>query len=175
MVSDSETGTAQEETTYNVFRHSALRYLGYANEVGESFRYQYPKLVGPSYILAFGYVFADAMNSGYVAYQKDNRTTERMSPSASVPLTSIVSTVDTLIWQTLASVLIPGATINGIVRVARFAVSRTPAAIPVTISTWGPTAVGLGSIPVIIHPIDHGVDIFMDSTYRRIDFDGLYS
>ena len=25
---------------YNIFRDSALRYLGYANEVGESFRYQ---------------------------------------------------------------------------------------------------------------------------------------
>ena len=26
--------------TYNVFRDSPLRYLGYANEIGESFRYQ---------------------------------------------------------------------------------------------------------------------------------------
>ena len=26
--------------TYNVFRDSPLRYMGYANEVGESFRYQ---------------------------------------------------------------------------------------------------------------------------------------
>jgi hypothetical protein len=25
---------------YNVFRDSALRYMGYANEIGESFRYQ---------------------------------------------------------------------------------------------------------------------------------------
>jgi hypothetical protein len=25
---------------YNIFRDSALRYMGYANEIGESFRYQ---------------------------------------------------------------------------------------------------------------------------------------
>jgi nitric oxide synthase oxygenase domain/subunit len=29
---------------YNVFRDSLLRYMGYANEIGESFRYQVSKL-----------------------------------------------------------------------------------------------------------------------------------
>ena len=28
------------ESEYNIFRDSALRYLGYSNEIGESFRYQ---------------------------------------------------------------------------------------------------------------------------------------
>ena len=32
------------EAEYNVFRDSALRYMGYANEIGESFRYQVSKL-----------------------------------------------------------------------------------------------------------------------------------
>jgi hypothetical protein len=30
----------KQDPSYNVFRDSALRYAGYANEVGESFRYQ---------------------------------------------------------------------------------------------------------------------------------------
>ncbi len=30
----------EEKTEYNVFRDSPLRYMGYANEIGESFRYQ---------------------------------------------------------------------------------------------------------------------------------------
>ena len=34
---DVPTPAAEE---YNVFRDSALRYMGYANEIGESFRYQ---------------------------------------------------------------------------------------------------------------------------------------
>jgi fission process protein 1 len=48
----------EQETEYNVFRHSPLRYLGYANEVGEAFRYQLPKCVVPLYIISIGYAFS---------------------------------------------------------------------------------------------------------------------
>jgi len=50
---------------YDIFRHSLLRYMGYANEVGESFRYIFPSLVKPTYTLAFGYVFSDAIDKSY--------------------------------------------------------------------------------------------------------------
>ena len=33
-------GSTQTKEGYNIFRDSALRFMGYANEVGESFRYQ---------------------------------------------------------------------------------------------------------------------------------------
>jgi hypothetical protein len=36
----SGSATKPKEGEYNIFRDSALRYMGYANEVGESFRYQ---------------------------------------------------------------------------------------------------------------------------------------
>ena len=167
---EPEHGGAEKEATYNVFRHSALRYLGYANEVGESFRYQFPKFVRPSYVVAFGYVFADALNSGRTSYDE---AIEQKSSNA--PLVSGVATIDTLVWQTLASVFIPGAAINGIVRASRFALARTPVGVPVVLSTWAPTAIGLGSIPLIIHPIDQVVDFFMDSTYRQIDFIKIFA
>lgn len=32
---------------------------------------------------------------------------------------------------------------------------------------WAPTIIGLLSIPLIISPIDHGVDILMDESYRK--------
>ena len=38
------------------WRNSSLRYLGYANEVGEAFRHQAPAAVKPSYGLALCYV-----------------------------------------------------------------------------------------------------------------------
>eukprot|EP00934_Nitzschia_sp_Nitz4_P003004 Nitzschia sp. Nitz4//scaffold65_size103378//38622//39149//NITZ4_004464-RA/size103378-processed-gene-0.48-mRNA-1//-1//CDS//3329556234//2994//frame0 len=154
-----------EPTEYNIFRDSLLRYLGYANEIGESFRYQFPNLVGPSYVVAFGYCFADAASSGYATYQKK---TEANSPTAAAD--SVVTTMDCLIWQSLASVTIPGATINMIVKASRFAVSKSPMALPLMVSKWTPTVVGLGSIPMIIHPIDHFVDVLMDNTFRKIDF-----
>jgi fission process protein 1 len=154
---------SSDEYEYNIFRDSGLRYLGYANEVGESFRYQFPKLVVPSYVVAFGYCAADAVTSGTKNYDK---ATNAGSPA---PISeSIMSTVDTLIWQSLASVAIPGATINLIVKASRFAVARSPMALPLVLSTWFPTGAGIGSIPFIIHPIDHAVDLLMDSTFRRI-------
>lgn len=33
---------------------------------------------------------------------------------------------------------------------------------------WTPTFVGLGSIPFIVKPIDHLVDVLMDNTYRKV-------
>lgn len=42
--------------------------------------------------------------------------------------------------------------------------------LPAMVATWFPTAVGLGSIPLIIQPIDRLVDFFMDSTFRKIDW-----
>jgi len=38
--------------------------LGYANEVGESFHFITPKILLPSYVVAFGYVFADTFSKG---------------------------------------------------------------------------------------------------------------
>jgi fission process protein 1 len=165
-MTNEKTGQAENGTgEYNIFRNSMLRYLGYANEVGESFRYQFPKFVTPSYIVSFGYCFADAATSGHSAFDE---ATKKGSPTATAD--SVVATVDTLIWQSLASVMIPGAIINAVVRASRFVVSRSPMVLPAMVSTWAPTAIGLGSVPLIIHPIDSAVDFLMDSTFRKIDW-----
>lgn len=37
---EKEQNGGNEDTFYNIFRDSPLRYCGYANEIGESFRYQ---------------------------------------------------------------------------------------------------------------------------------------
>ena len=160
--------TATDEE-YNVFRDSAVRYLGYCNEVGESFRYQFPRLVAPSYVISFGYCIADAVTSGKKAYafaKDDNPKTAKAD--------AVVSTVDTLLWQSLASVCLPGLAIHQIVKVSRFAVSRSPMAVPVAISTWMPTFVGLGSIPLIIHPIDEFVDYLMENSFRKVKWNSYF-
>jgi mitochondrial fission process protein 1 len=179
-----------ETTTKNIFRDTSLRYLGYANEVGESFRYQYPRGVIPSYLIAAGYCCADAGWSGYNSYCQNSRNnssnvmmvreeeatkTSSYSSAAVVAGTTVV--MDTLVWQLLASVLIPGATINGIVRIAQFAVhsltnknnnttTKPSSAMLLFMHKWTPTTIGLLSIPLIVHPIDRAVDYFMDETIR---------
>ncbi|CAJ1936379.1 unnamed protein product [Cylindrotheca closterium] len=156
-----------KDKKYDIFRDSPLRYLGYANEIGESFRYQFPKFVAPSYVVAFGYCFADAATSGY-----DNYQTGIQSGSTTAKVDSLVATADTLIWQSLASVMIPGATINMVVKASGFAVLRSPVTFPVAVAKWIPTVTGLASIPGIITPIDHGVDFFMNNTFRKIQWPG---
>lgn len=65
----------------------------------------------------------------------------------------------------LASVAIPGIIINRITwgsgKLLKLAKVR---GLP---RKWSPTLIGLASIPLIIKPIDHGVDVAMDKTYRK--------
>jgi fission process protein 1 len=138
--------------------------MGYANAVGESFRYQFPKFVVPSYVLLFGYCFADAATSGRKAYNDAQNKGATKNIHAAVA----IATTDTLIWHSLASVLIPEVTINAIVKASRWTVSSPPHALPPLVVMWLPTAAWLGSIPLIIHPIDKGVDWFMEHTFRKV-------
>ena len=165
MVANPETVTEENVTDaksdYNLFRNSPLRYLGYANEVGESFRYQLPRLVTPSYVVAFSYCFLDAATCGYSTWTNFNVIESSRSREAQ----TAISTFDTLLWQTLASVMIPGYSINLLVKVSRFAIPHASTT-PTFVSVWGPTCIGLASIPVIVKPIDHAVDTLMDRTVR---------
>lgn len=85
------------------------------------------------------------------------------------PLTKtrvLITAADTLTWQLLASVLIPGFTINRICRLSQLMLRRYTS-MHSTRRNWATTAAGLSSIPVIVHPIDQMVDWLMDSTCRR--------
>jgi len=141
-----------EPVNVNPFREIPVRYLGYANEVGESFRFQAPKLVVPTYVVAFGYCFADA---AYLANKEKVSTKDKA-----------VAFGDTLVWQSLASVMIPGLVINQVVKQARNLIGTKNLAKPGF--SYLPTVLGLGVIPFICHPIDHGVEMLMDETVRKI-------
>lgn len=78
-----------------------------------------------------------------------------------------IATMDTLIWQGLASVAVPGFTINRICWATR-RILLSIKALPAPIQTWGVVAAGLGSIPFIVKPIDNSTDWFMDATIRKL-------
>ncbi|KAL3673975.1 hypothetical protein V7S43_001660 [Phytophthora oleae] len=147
----------------DVWRDSLVRYLGYANEVGESFRPIVPRLVVPSYIVACGYVLGDTFDK---ATKTHDEAVARGVPSQKRNVLVATATVDTLAWQTMASVVIPGFTINRVVAISSFAVQKAVKRSPV-VRRWAPTAIGLGVIPLIIHPIDYLVDVAMDNTVRK--------
>lgn len=142
----------------DIFRDTPVRLLGYANELGEAFRSVVNvRWVWLSYGIASAYVVAD---TGYKvnAIRKQPFSTEKEKN-----LRSVKEGVDVLTWQTLASVIIPGFTINRICATANYFFSRSEIK---RHAKWLTVAVGLTSIPFIIKPIDELVDYMMDKTVR---------
>ncbi|KAI6230618.1 Mitochondrial 18 kDa protein [Aphelenchoides fujianensis] len=145
----------------DLYRETPIRFLGYANEVGEAFRAWIPQTaVRLTYVVAFGYVLADALDKTHGAYKKKYATREERQKQVGLTL------ADTLVWQTFASVLLPGITINRLCAASTAVLSRatqlSPA--PVKLST---TLLGLAAIPFIVKPIDAAVEVGMDRTLRR--------
>jgi fission process protein 1 len=144
----------------DIFRESMLRYMGYANEVGEALRPVAPAIYYPSYFVAFGYVLGDTLDKSTRAskqcdeqYKIENARSLHIGEAA----------VDTLVWQTLASVFLPGYTINRFVGATEIALKN--AKVTGVVGKWTPTMVGFATIPLIIHPIDNLVHFMMDTAY----------
>ena len=155
-----------DDEKIDIWRNTWLRYLGYTNELGESFRPIFPKFVVPSYVVSFGYVFCDTADKTMKAQQEAKLLDPRLQT-----LHVVESAVDTLVWQSLASVIIPGITIHKIVDVTCDLLAGKYAAVPIknvphAVQRWGPTAVGLATIPLVIHPLDNFVHFLLDVTMR---------
>jgi fission process protein 1 len=170
----------------DLWRDSPLRYLGYANEVGEAFRPLYPRFVVPSYIIAFGYVGMDTFDKTYKSYNnmQSSANIARDVDKNNRKYPVLLTAVDTFLWQLFASVLIPGKTIHFITNraekainseifqgaVDRYAAKSLPPNKLLLLKNClrlTPTCIGLLTIPIIIHPIDNLVDFAMDNTIRK--------
>ncbi|NXH21292.1 MTFP1 protein, partial [Bucco capensis] len=168
----------------DLYRDTWVRYLGYANEVGESFRPLVPvPVVWASYGVASAYVTADAIDKGRKAATVS--VTSSPHPQLLLPITDPplshqahaqdpakatrvgVAVVDTFVWQSLASVAIPGFTINRLCA-ASLALLGALTRWPLPVRRWTTTALGLATIPIIITPIDRSVDFLMDSSLRKL-------
>ena len=75
---------------------------------------------------------------------------------------------DTVVWQTFASVFVPGFTINRVVKACNERIKELRKGLPPPLVRWLPTAVGIGIIPLIIHPIDDLVHVVMDNSIRTL-------
>jgi len=154
---------AKDVQEVDLWRDTPLRYLGYANEVGEAFRYVLPALLGASYALSFGYVAGDVLDKGRRAFVAQGR---RLSP------TVVVGSLDCFVWQTLASVLVPGAIIHKVVDAAKWGVAKGAPGKETLLrglvsARAVPVMAGLATIPFVVEPIDHAVTVAMDATVRK--------
>ncbi|XP_037092177.1 mitochondrial fission process protein 1-like isoform X2 [Pollicipes pollicipes] len=144
----------------DIYRDTPIRLLGYANELGEAFRvWVSPFWVKASYGVASAYVVADTYDKGSKAAQLPLGDAERRTRVLHV-------SVDTLLWQALASVIIPGFTINRVCAATYWTLGRT--ALPMAMRKRLTTAAGLAVIPFIVKPIDTLVDFGLDKTFRKL-------
>lgn len=128
-----------------------IRYLGYSNEVGEAFRPILPYLVIPSYIIAVGYMIYDS-------YMKAKKAKNKVSKF-----------IDTIIWQSLATILIPSYVIHKIVFFTKDLIKDIEIINKYKIlKDYLPSVIGILSIFFIMQPIDDLVDYVMDNTIRKL-------
>ena len=146
--------TPEGET--DIYRDSPLRYLGYANEVGEAFRPLVPvEVVYFSYFAAISYILADTVDKG------------RKGAEDGGALNGVLGALDTFSWQMLASVLFPSFIINRLV--CYLTTLGEVGAMPDILSfDFLPTIAGLIAIPLIIVPLDCLAHFTMNGSYRRL-------
>ena len=153
--SDDESSKSGHSGEIDIYRDTYVRYMGYANELGEAFRPNFPKMVLPSYGVSFAYVFMDTYDKASKANIESKGDNMAITEAA----------VDTMLWQSFASVIIPGFVIHKIVDFTTAGTKKIQK-IPPPLKRWAPTALGILAIPLIIHPIDHFVDYIMDRSLR---------
>jgi fission process protein 1 len=147
-----------DEESVDIYRDTPVRYLGYANEVGEAFRalinVRWVKL---SYVVASGYVLADTQDKAVKASKEEDAEMKNVG----------IAAMDTLVWQALASVIVPGLFINRLCAVSLIGLARALPTVAETSRKWAVTGLGLGAIPFIVHPIDDLVHTGMNHTTRK--------
>ena len=136
------------------YRETSLRYMGYANELGEAFTSYLPEWGLPaSYCVAASYVMFDTIDKGQKAFDAAEEEDKIID-------TLRIST-ETLTWQMLASVFWPGSIIRVIVNLSANIVSNDDL-------HFVPTIVGLLAIPLIVKPIDTTVDKLMENSISKV-------
>ena len=62
----------KNSTEKDLWRDTPVRLIAYANEIGESFRYIFPRMYKPSYAIAFAYCCGDVQDKAYKTYKSNN-------------------------------------------------------------------------------------------------------
>lgn len=122
-----------------------IRAAGYASEAGVATKPHIPPwLYRTAWIVSIGYIGADITID---ALENEEPVLERMA------------------WHSMASLIFPAVTISSIVKVTSRGLNNCKNS---RIRTYGPTGIGLMSIPFIIGPLDHLADFIIASSWKYI-------
>eukprot|EP01026_Neomeris_dumetosa_P026045 TRINITY_DN2131_c0_g1_i3.p1 TRINITY_DN2131_c0_g1~~TRINITY_DN2131_c0_g1_i3.p1 ORF type:complete len:472 (-),score=62.78 TRINITY_DN2131_c0_g1_i3:172-1542(-) len=189
-----------EEVEFDPLRDGPLRFLGYANELGEAFAAWLPVGGVPlSYAVAIGYVLTDTVDKGRKALKEASDDLKKIQQGDISEYEQLINllgaerALDTIVWQLLASVAIPGATIHFVVALTHYLLTillgmdsnetMDPQKLQMMVQVASllntdvdtvvklvlksvPTFAGLTAIPFIVHPIDNGVHALLNHTLR---------
>ena len=145
-----------EDGAVDIYRDTLLRYLGYANEVGEAFRPLVPvEFVYISYVAAISYILADTFDKG------------KKGVDAGGVVSGTLGGLDCFKWQMLASVIFPSFCINRLVFLLE-SLQEANSLPDLLMASWVPTAAGLIAIPLIILPLDTLAHFVMNQSFRRV-------
>ena len=153
------------EKAVDLYRDTAVRYFGYANEIGEAFRPLAPApIVTFSYLVAFTYIAADSYSQGAKVVDS--------SSGGGWKKPSVLASIDSLLFQFMASVIFPSFTINRWVTFFGTVLSELPeeqfSNVPTELLQYLPTATGLILIPIICGPLDVLTHRLLDNSFRSV-------
>lgn len=135
----------ENDDYYNIFAYARFiryfKFLAYSNEVGESVRHTFQKLIIPAYCLSFGYIFADMYHHCYPFYH-DNGWSDKTKYK--------IRNIE--IFHSTASLLFPTIAIGGTMKALKFILIKNK--VNTKNIRWTLPLVGVGMIPLIIKPID---------------------
>jgi len=156
-------------------KFTSFRPISYTSECAEAGRPILPKyLLNFGYAVSIGYIFSDILIK---VYDIENEEIISNKKEEIVKYTVL----DSLLWHTSASLVVPAVTIHtfvsGVSKIQNFISKKNfnlkiPSRIGFLVPMI-PTIAGLASIPFIIHPIDNLTDIVMDKYVRPFYLDKL--
>lgn len=189
-------GGAAKDEEVDIYRNTALRYMGYCNEASctpishsyssiiiiavmlgrgsVSTHSAVPRSQIPPQIVLYLFTLFDYF-AGFVALTylgsigyvlADSRDKYYRAEKVQGPRAAKIEAADCLIWQGLASVAVPGLIIHRIVHAAKTLFNTPTFRSNMILRKFAPTIIGLSSIPLIIHPVDNVVHWGLDNTLR---------
>ena len=135
----------------------AFRYLAFTSDFGEALRpVVSSRIVTGSYVVAFGYCFADV---GWEAYKLHDAG--YVTPKGTdMSLTQCV--VERATFQAVASIAAPFAIRHTAVNATKKILGKIG-----RFQKWGPSIVGLAIIPLLPMYCDHPVEHFLDNAFAK--------
>lgn len=168
----------------DIFRHTPLRYLGYANEVGEAFRYNIKtRTLVLAYVVSAGYIAGDTIDKTYKSYKKLNIKNDKEQYNKSnnilIKNTSIIKDKNTnslmyhvvksgalsFTWQVLATELIPALIVYQVVKLTKNVIKNNNT----LYGKYIPTIIGLSLIPMFPYTVDPMIDNIFDRLNLGLD------